>query len=65
MAGYRPNVVKEWAGHADVKTTLKFYSQVDESDVRRAVTHPFLPKNDTTLDTTTPIPRSGTDDKCL
>jgi integrase len=35
-AGYPPSVVQQWAGHADIKTTMTFYSQVDARDVKRA-----------------------------
>lgn len=53
-SGYPASVVKDWAGHADIKTTLLFYGQVEDRDVRRAVTSPLLAKSDVTLDVTGP-----------
>lgn len=51
-AGYPANVVKEWAGHADIKTTLTYYATVEARDVRRAVMTPMFGQSDATLDAT-------------
>lgn len=31
-----PHVVMAWAGHSDLRTTLKYYSKVQESDFEKA-----------------------------
>ena len=49
---HRPNVVQSWAGHADIKTTLVYYSQVGESDLLKAVSKPMFGESDATLDAT-------------
>jgi hypothetical protein len=35
-AGFAAHVVKEWAGHADIRTTLQYYLKVSESEYDRA-----------------------------
>ena len=49
---YPPNVVQNWAGHADIKTTLIHYSQVGEADLLKAVSRPMFRESDATLDAT-------------
>ncbi len=40
-----PHVVQAWAGHGDIKTTLKYYSQVTSEDFAKATKETFLAKN--------------------
>ncbi len=35
-ARFPAHVVKEWAGHADIRTTLKYYLKVSDGDYRKA-----------------------------
>ena len=51
-AGYPPKVVQLWAGHRDIKTTLTFYTRVDERDVQRAARESLFGKSDATDDAT-------------
>lgn len=54
-AGFPPSVVQAWAGHRDIKTTMTFYSKVDERDILRARQQAFLPRekqNDAKRDAT-------------
>jgi len=46
---FAAHVVKEWAGHGDLRTTLKFYLKVSEGDYRRAA---GLPSEDAGLHAT-------------
>ena len=46
-ARFPAHVVKEWAGHADIRTTLKYYLKVSDGDYRRAS---GLPSIDASLD---------------
>jgi integrase len=48
-ARFPAHVVKEWAGHGDLRTTLKYYLKVSEGDYRRAA---GLPGADTGLHAT-------------
>ncbi len=41
-ARFPAHVVKEWAGHADIRTTLKYYLKVSEGDYRRAAKLPSI-----------------------
>ena len=40
-ASYPAHVVKEWAGHASLETTDRYYLQVSESEYERASTDKF------------------------
>ncbi|MAE60896.1 MAG: hypothetical protein CMJ49_06000 [Planctomycetaceae bacterium] len=51
-AGYLPNVVQNWAGHSDIKTTLTYYTQAGEADLERAASQPLFDESDATLDAT-------------
>ena len=43
-------MVQVWAGHKNIKTTMTYYSKVDERDVKRATTETFLPQNNVIRD---------------
>lgn len=51
-AGYPPKVVQVWAGHRDIKTTLTFYTRVDERDVGRAAHESLFGGKDATAGAT-------------
>jgi len=40
-ARFPAHVVKEWAGHADIRTTLKYYLKVSDGDYRKAAGLPI------------------------
>ncbi len=41
-ARFPAHVVKEWAGHADIRTTLKYYLKVSDGDHRKAAGLPSI-----------------------
>ena len=50
--GYPSSVVQAWAGHRDIKTTMRFHSKVEELDVRRAASRRLFGRDDAISDAT-------------
>ena len=51
-AGYDPATVQNWASHADLKTTLKYYTQAGPKNVKRANLVSSFAQSDATSDAT-------------
>lgn len=62
-SGYPPNVVKEWAGHASIQTTMTYYAAVDQRDMQRATMRSVLDESDGTSDGTALEAKAGDEHK--